>query len=267
MSLIGTLDEIRIGDVLRLFASSRKTGLLTATASGRETAIRFQKGVVTHASAGRLQGDDALLDVFGWKEGQLTFVPDEKAVAPNVSRTVDVAIAEGEAHGASFHGMNELITSDRISFQFSLPASPDARCSLGVSDWRVLRLVDGARDVRDLVEAAGLPKADVLRVLFELTEAGLIERVDSQKTLRAQVQGRFAKDAAEVDEKIGLEWRKLMRFTGGVGRVEVRTFARRGTALAVAFRAGVGRDVTLPRAAFTELGLREGEDVFVRPLA
>jgi hypothetical protein len=50
-------------------------------------------------------------------------------------------------------------------------------------------------------------------------------------------------------------------------RIEVRTLARRGTVLPVTFRSGLGRDVHLPRTAFAELGLREGEEVFVRPVA
>jgi hypothetical protein len=270
MSLIGTLSEIKLGDVLRLFAESKKTGLLTASVSGRQTLIRFEKGVVVHAIAGRLQGEDAILDAFGWTEGQLTFVPEEKAVAANVAHGVDVLILEGERDGPAFHRMNELVPHDRVSFQFSQPASEKARFTLGPTEWKVLRLLDGVRDVRDLVEQSQLTRNQVLRVLFELTEAGFLEKVDSQKTLRAQVQGgRFAKggDAAGADEHLAQDWSRLTRFVRGVLRIEVRTLARRGTVLPVTFRSGLGRDVHLPRAAFAELGLREGEEVFVRPVA
>ncbi|HSB61697.1 MAG TPA: DUF4388 domain-containing protein [Vicinamibacteria bacterium] len=269
MSLIGTLREIRLADVLRLFASSKKTGLLTASAPGRQAVIRFQKGAVVHAAAGRLQGEDAVLDVFGWEEGQLTFVPEEKVVAPNVAHGVDVLILEGERQGHAFHRMNEMVPNDRVSFQFSEPASDEARYALGAREWKVLRLVDGVRDVRDLVEQSQLPRSDVLRVLYDLTQGGFVEKVDSQKTLRAQVQGgRFSKgDAADLDERLEQDWGKLARFGRGVLRIEVRTFARRGAVLPVAFRPGLARDVHLPRAVFGELGLREGEEVFVRPVA
>lgn len=269
MSLIGTLSEIKLADVLRLFASSKKTGLLTASGlGGRETLIRFQKGVVVHASAGRLQGDDAVLDLFGWPEGQLTFVPEEKVVTPNVAHGVEVLVLEGAREGGVFHRMHELISTDRVSFQLAQPASEEALCTFGPPQWKVLCRVDGVRDVRDLVEGSDLPRNDVLRLLFDLTEAGFLEKVDSQKTLRAQVQGRFGKgEAAEVDERLRQDWGRLTRFTRGVLTIEVRTFARRGSVLPVAFRTGLGRDVHLPRAVFAEIGLREGEDVFVRPVA
>src|SRR5262245_36717638 len=119
MSLIGNLSDIAFGDVLRLFASSGKTGVLTATAGGRQTLIRLHHGTVVHATAGRLHGDDAVLDLFGWKEGQLAFVPEEKAIEPNVTLGIDVLILEGLRSGPTFHRTNELIPHDRVVFQQS----------------------------------------------------------------------------------------------------------------------------------------------------
>ena len=267
MSLIGNLSDVAFGDVLRLFAASGKTGLLTASATGRQTLIRIQHGAVVHATAGRLQGDDAILDLFGWKEGQLAFVPEEKVIEPNVTLGVDVLILEGVRTGESFHRMNELIPHERVMFQTAQGPDADKRFLLGAAEWGVLRLVDSVRDVRDVLEDSRQPRADVLRILFELTEAGLLEPVDAQKTLRAQPQGRFGKEAAELDDRLEAEWRLMERFAAGVLRVEVRNLARKGRRLAVLFRAGLGREVNLPRPTFAQLGLREGEDVFVRPVA
>jgi len=267
MSLIGNLSDIAIGDVLRLFAASGKTGLLTASAAGRQTLIRLQQGGVVHATAGRLQGDDAVLDLFGWKEGQLTFVPEEKVLDSNVTLGVDVLIMEGLRVGESFHRMNQLVPHDRVVFQAARGPDGEKRFLIGLTEWTVLRHVDGIRDVRDLTDASELPRPEVQRILYELTEAGFLEPVEAQKTLRAQPQGRFAKDSAEVDERLEQEWRGMARFARGILRVEVRNFARKGRHLSVSFRSGLGREVFLPRAVFAELGLREGEDVFVRPVA
>ena len=264
MSLIGTLNEIHLADVLRLFASSRKTGLLTATAPGREALVRLDKGAIVHAVSGRLQGDAAVIDLFGWGEGQLTFVPDEKVVDHNVTRAVDALIEEGLREGPTVHRMNELLASERLVFQMA-PSPPEAAiCTIGVTEWTVLRALDGVRDVREVVEASRLPRAEVARVLFTLTELGFLEKIDLSRTLKAQPLGRFGKDAAELDPRLEGEWRKAVRFAEGVLRVEVRS-GRRSAVLVVAFRPGLGRAIQLPRATFTELGLREGDDVTVRP--
>jgi hypothetical protein len=51
-----------------------------------------------------------------------------------------------------------------------------------------------------------------------------------------------------------------------VRRVEVRSAAGKTASLDAAFRPGVQRDIHLSRAAVAELGVREGEDVHVRPV-
>jgi hypothetical protein len=270
MSLIGSLEEIKLADVLRLFAQGKKTGRLTVTAEEDQTTVRFQRGVVVqaHASNGRFDGDDAVLDLFGWKSGQLTFIPEDKTVTPNVRRSVDQLILEGLRVGDSLHRMHELIPSERAVFQMGpVAAAEDKKLTLGVQEWRLLRWLDGSRDVRELAEASKQPKGEVMRMLFELAEAGFLERVEPQKSLRAQPQGLFGRDSAEMDVRIEDEWRKLARFGRGVLRVEVRSGNGRSTTLGATFKSGLMHDVHLPRNVLTELGLREGEDVQVKPVA
>jgi hypothetical protein len=267
MSLIGSIGEVTLADVVRLFATSRKTGLLTVAGAGRQAMVRFHRGMIVHAACGRLQGDDAVLDLFGWKEGQLTFVPEERAVPPNVTRGVEDLILEGTRVGDALHRRNMLVPTDRVVFQMAAGPEDDAPAyPLSAAGWRVLLALDGVRDVRELAEASGLPREDVVRLLFEMAEAGFLERIEPQRSLRVQAQGLFHKDVAEIDEKIEGEWKKMRRFASGVRRVEVRSAAGRTAALDAAFRPGVGRDIHLPRATVAELGLREGEDVHVRPV-
>ena len=54
MSLIGTIGEVKVADVVRLFAASRKTGLLTVAGPGRQALVRFSRGSVVHAASGHL---------------------------------------------------------------------------------------------------------------------------------------------------------------------------------------------------------------------
>jgi hypothetical protein len=132
--------------------------------------------------------------------------------------------------------------------------------------WRVLLALDGVRDVRELADAAKLPRDDVVRLLFEMAEAALLERIEPQRSLRVQPQGLFHKDVAEIDERIEAEWKKLRRFVAGVRRVEVRSGAGKTLALEAAFRPGLQREIHVPRSSMAELGVREGDDVHVRPI-
>jgi DNA-binding MarR family transcriptional regulator len=268
MSLIGTLSEIKIADVLRLFATGRKSGLLTVADGPHKALLRFQKGAVVHAAADKLSGEEAVVDLFGWHEGQLTFVPEEKTVAPNVTTAVEALIAEGEKVGEVRHRQRELVPSDRVVFQLG-PGPRDAgvRLSLGAVEWRVVRLLDGILDVSEVTEAAEMPRAEVVRILVELAQAGFVERVDVLKAFRVQFQGLLGKQAAELDEHIDAEWRKVNRFGSGALRVEIRTAGGRRAPLLVLFRPSLLRDIHLPRGVVAELGLHEGDEVQVRPIA
>jgi hypothetical protein len=268
MSLLGSLDEVPLADVLRMLSGGRKTGLLTITAGTAQAVLHFQRGALVAAQAGRRQGDDAVLDLFGWTEGELHFTPEVTPAPPNVARAVDALVAEGTRRGGVLHKLHALVPSDRVVFQFGPgPTDDSVQRPVGRREWRVLRLLDGRRDVREVVQAAGLPREDVLLLLAAWSEAGFLERVEAQKSLRVQAQGLFGREGAEVDVRYDGEWRRLLPFAQGVTRIEVRTLAGRSTGLAVTFKNGLYRDVLLPRPALVELSLREGDEVFVKPLA
>lgn len=269
MSLIGSLEEIKLADVLRLFAQGKKTGRLIVTAEEDQTTLRLQRGAVVHAhsSNGRFDGEEAVLDLFGWRTGQLTFIPEEKSVTPNIQRGVDQLILEGLRIGETLHRMHELIPSDRVFFQMGPGPAAEGSRSIGAREWRVLRLLDGTRDLRELAETLKQPKGELMRVVFEMAEAGLLERVEPQKSLRVHPQGLFGKEVAEMDVRVEDEWRKIQRFGRGILRVEVRSGIGRVVALGASFKSGLLRDVHLPRNVIADLGLHEGEDVQVKPLA
>jgi hypothetical protein len=268
MSLIGTLDEVKIADVLRLFGAGKKSGRLTVSSEEEQAVLHLQKGVIVHAhaSGGGLQGDDAVVDLFGWTEGQLTFVPEEGPVVANVTRGVDQLILDGLRSGVQLHNIRLAIPSDEAVFQMGTgPADPEARLELNAAEWRLLRLVDGSRDVAELVVRSTLARGAVTQMLFRLIQAGLLEPAAVARSLRAHALPREAQ--AELDQKLDLEWRRLQRFERGVKAVVVRCDGRPPAYAAVAFRPDLGRDIHLPRQAFAELGLREGDDVRVRPVA
>jgi hypothetical protein len=119
----------------------------------------------------------------------------------------------------------------------------------------------------------------VAGALFALGEAGFLEKIDLQRRLRAQGPRAFSSfsllapdgrtpEAVELEEKLRDEWRKAPRFSGGVLRVEVRTLGyKKSATMAAVFRSGLARDLHLPRPLLQELGVREGDDVLVRPVA
>lgn len=268
MSLIGTLADIKIADVLRLFATGKKSGVLTISDGPSNAVVRFEKGMIVHAMAGRLRGEEALLDLFGWRSGQLNFVPEERSVTPNIVKDVDALILEGLRIGETLHKRRMLIPTDAVVFQLGRGPEDEAfRYAVGPKEWRVLRLLDGVADVKEVIETTELAREEVHEILFDLNSARLVERVEVRLGLKVVAQGMLGKGAAEIDERIDGDWRKVHRFANGVLRVEVRTGGGKAAPLSVTFKAGLKRDVNLPRNVIADLGLSEGDEVQVRPIA
>jgi len=268
VSELGTLQDVSIAEVLRVLGSGRNTGLLTVQDGTRQAHLQLERGRIVYAAAGRFQGRDAVLDLFGWKNGQMNFLAGEPSLAPNVEEPTDKLIAEARRSGETFHRMQEVITSERLVFQWSAgPKDEEARVSLGAAEWAVLRALDGIRDVREVIELSRLSRGEGMRILFELIEAGFVERAEIPRALRVQAHGRFGKDVAEADEHMLIDWRRNLRFGHGVFRIEVRASSGAHVGVPVAFRGGLGREIALPRPVIGELGVAEGDEVFVRPIA
>jgi hypothetical protein len=269
MALIGSLGEVTLPDVVRLLASGRKSGLLTATAEGQQALLRFYKGELVQAFCGRLQGEEAVFDLFGWEEGQLAFVPEDRVVTANVNRPLVELVLEGIRLGPQFHRMNLAIPNDRVLLQMAAgPEDAGARVTLDTGAWRVLRLLDGARDLGEVVAASGEPRTQVVSLLFGWLESGFVERLEPVRSLRVQGQGGGlfgSREVAQMDVRVEEDWKRILRFTTGVRRVEVR-YGGRSAEVASVFRSGVYRDVVLPKATLSALGAKEGEEVSVRPV-
>jgi hypothetical protein len=268
MSELGNLQDVKIAEVLRVLVAGRKTGLVTVQDGSHQGQMQIHKGQIVYSASGRLLGREAVLDLFGWTKGQIGFVASEPVFPPNVSEPTPALIDEGARVGETFHRMQEVLTSDRLVFQWGGgPADGTRGLAVGGLEWRVLAAVDGIREVREVIELSRVPRADALRVLFEFIEAGFVERAEIPKALKVQAQGLFGKEAVEVDERNLLDWKKNPRFAHGVFRVDVRAASGAHAGLPVAFRGGLGREISLPRPALNELGVRDGDEVFVRPIA
>jgi hypothetical protein len=277
MSELGNLSEIKLASVLDLFHVRQKSGVLTVVSRAARAKLRFDRGTLVQAFAGTLAGNEAVLDLFGWTDGDMAFSPDATPAPANVSKSLDALIREGTATGASRHKIRQLVPSDQAVFQPTLgPNDTQPRYSMGRTEWQVIRWLDGVRNVREVIEASRLPRAEVLRILGEMTEAGFLERVDLHKTLRARVQLPFANfslvapqghadDVAEVDASFEEEWKRASRFSRGVERVKVRSLGGKSVSLAVTFRPGLAQHICLSRPTLERLALREGDEVGVRP--
>ncbi len=79
----GNLAIFGIADIMQSVHSTLMTGNLHVTGSS-QAVFGFKSGRLCHASSGTLQGQDALLQAFRWKDGSFHFNVNEAAAADNI---------------------------------------------------------------------------------------------------------------------------------------------------------------------------------------
>ncbi len=73
--MMGELGEVSVYELLETLGYNQKTGTLEIYGPDEiEGRVTIQEGVATHAEAGKLLGDRAILHLLGWQQGRYRFV-------------------------------------------------------------------------------------------------------------------------------------------------------------------------------------------------
>lgn len=175
----GQLGQIPLVDLIQLFHSNRRSGVVELTRSQpngqRETgALWLHDGNVVHASAGRhVQAEKALFRLLAWRDGRFTFTSE--AIAPTTTITTPTRVLLLE-------GMRQLDEAEQARGTLP-PLSARVRLAVAKSEiphavhpvtQEVLLLLEMYERVADVVDHCSHPDYQVLRTLATLIERGLL---------------------------------------------------------------------------------------------
>lgn len=198
MSLQGTLDTFTLAEVLELIERSRKSGALEVLQTGQDDdsgrpgssehqgVVYFAGGRFSAAETRELVGPldsaeelearviDVCFAMFRVEVGRFEFHPDRAPPWP-VRGGIEIAATVGQV---------QQLQRDWLTIEAVIPSldcKPDVvddlggdRVVLDKAAFRVLRVIDGDRSVRELARAVGQSVLEVGRVLHDLVEAGAV---------------------------------------------------------------------------------------------
>jgi hypothetical protein len=186
LSLQGTLDTFSLPEILELVEKSRKTGALEVRDPQSRGVLYFAGGRFSAAEAGDLNGpvesaeelEARLIDVcfalFRVETGLYEFESDRFPPWP----------VRGGSEVAPIVEQVQQLRRDWLAIEAVLPSlecRPGVvedldgdRVVLNKAGFRVLRVVDGDRNVREIARVAGRSVLEVCKVLKDLVEAGAV---------------------------------------------------------------------------------------------
>ncbi len=132
---------------------------------------------------------DSVFDLFRWPEGNFNFEADTIAEEEDVGISVstDNLIMESARRLKEWERIKQKIPSLDIVFRMAEePGEGEREILLKPKEWKVLRYVDGNRDVNTIIRALGISDFETCRILYGLYSVGLLEVVGGKNTSSLQ---------------------------------------------------------------------------------
>jgi tetratricopeptide (TPR) repeat protein len=151
----------------------------------------------------RMQIEEAVYFLFTWSQGTFTFEsdmhPDERDFL--VSINPEGLLLEGARRVDEWSLIEKKIPSMDLIFTLDQPRLEASDVTLTPEQQRLLLLLDGQRDVSQLVEDSGLMEFDVGKALYGLATAGFVRRVGQSQVA---VQAVTGESRAEEHRNLGI---------------------------------------------------------------
>ncbi len=206
VALSGTLDTFALPDVLRLLASTAKTGRLRVTGSGGSGSVWLDGGGVNLAEmVGDPMADSTRAEVlFGLlrlETGSFTFEDDMTTESDSPTEKMDVVLAAAESMLAEWREIETVVPSMDVWVGMCAElAGPDVM--VDADRWRGIAAVGSGSAVVDVAHRLELHEVEVCRMVKELIELGLVERIEpADNAAPAVIDGPISVDEDEsMDE-------------------------------------------------------------------
>lgn len=182
MALQGTLETFALPDVLRLLASTKKTGQLRLTGGRGSGSIWLDGGsIIASEASGAPLADGAsevLFELLRFKEGDFVFDADSLASDGGAPADVEPTLEAAEAMLDEWKSIEAVVPS--LSGWVSLSSElPTDEVTLGRDRWAEIVAIGGGITVSGLGDVLHLGELPVSRTVKELVEEGLVELGDA----------------------------------------------------------------------------------------
>jgi DNA-binding response OmpR family regulator len=216
VSLSLSLSRVSFPEAMRLVLAHGKNGIALLTNGDRSGSVHIHEGAVIHASVGEEKGSEAFYELALWKTGKLDFEDTDAGREKTILTSTRSLLVEASRRSDAWSSISSKVKSFDLVPKW-IPLSSES-IRLTSSDWAVLRLVDGHRTIREIVDELKTDIFEAGRVVYSLLTVGVL-RLDETPDQREEVfefipRRGDASLAGEPFELTAQEWDLLSRVDG-----------------------------------------------------
>jgi len=170
----GDLANITMIDLLQSIEEEMKSGSIRLRRDGREAVVYFRDGDILDAICGKLQGEEAIYRLMLWPEGTFHIEYRDTVKRPDrIEKDSSALLLEGIRR---LEEWNELTAELKFesTYEADYQKLPGLLDSLPTEVGRVVRLFDGVRNMRDVLDDSPLDDVTTLRIVQKLLDDGML---------------------------------------------------------------------------------------------
>ncbi len=178
MALQGSLDTFSLPDVLRLLATTTKTGRIRIEGDRGQGSVWLRDGSVVDADADRsVEGaptEEVIFELLRFDSGSFAFESDERTPNAEQPDEVEGLLRRAGALLSEWTELEAVVPSldHRVALTSELPSD---EITIASDRWRSVVAVASGRSVGDLAGSLGLSELNVSRAVRDLVELGVAD--------------------------------------------------------------------------------------------
>ena len=220
-----SLARIPFPEAMRLVLAHGENGIVHISDGTRMGAVHIMAGEVVHAVARNDQGEEAFYELALWRSGRFDFQETDPGTTQSIRTPARSLLVESSRRQDAWAMISTKVPSfDLIPKWVPLQGASSIR--LTKSDWAVIRLVDGRRTIRNIVDVLETDIFEAGRVVFSLITVGVL-RLDNAADQKDDAFDLvpLRGDQLAVTEPFELsagEWALLSRVDGQTNLASIR---------------------------------------------
>jgi GGDEF domain-containing protein len=179
----GDLSRFTIPDLLHTIGLAKMTGKLEVRHNQTTATVYVSNGSIVDATAMDLVGDDALIELLAWKEGQFVFEPRVLRNSHTVHQSIETLLQQSKHLTISLAQLKDRGLKPTSTFlpkipnmpelQFVQKSVPGAPADGGIL-LKFYRLMDGKQTVDELLRTTQMSRFHLLMILHHLIVNDLV---------------------------------------------------------------------------------------------
>lgn len=188
MSLQANLSDFNLSEIIYLLVHFQKTGVITVKAGKNYGEIYFDKGRAVHAAYGDIKGSEAVYGLCLESSGEIKFTPGAKSPEETIKDGADALLQEGDRRRLEMDEILKTLPPFDTILVRTAQAPEESAITIRRSDWTILALVNGKRDIRSIIDESKLGVLEVVKTIsWFLSKNLVVDPFEVERTLRAKV--------------------------------------------------------------------------------